>query len=92
MSSIYVGDIGTEIIVDCGSDIAGATTHELQVRKGDGTIVTWDATVDGQSLKYITKNGDINVHGTYILQANVAVDGWSGLGSMATFNVLKQWK
>ena len=33
----YVGDTGTDIIVDCGTAITGATNTKLKVKKSDGT-------------------------------------------------------
>jgi len=82
----YVGDIGTDIIVDCGSTITGATNTKLKVRKPDGTEVEWTATIDGtDNLKYATIADDFSVAGTYLLQASLTLSGWAGLGETAHF-------
>lgn len=82
----YVGDVGTDIIVDCGSTIIGATDTTLKVKKPDGTEVEWIATIDGATnLKYTTIAGDFSVSGTYFLQASLALGGWTGLGETVQF-------
>lgn len=85
-SKYYVGDTGTEILVDCGSTITGATNTKLKVKKPDGTTVEWTATIDGTDyLKYTTLSADFSVAGTYFLQASLTLGGWSGLGETAQF-------
>ena len=84
----YVGDIGTVIIVNCGSAITGATTKDLKVKKPDGTIVTWTAEIYLINyLRYVIVDGDFNQEGMYYLQASVVVGGWTGLGETVDFRV-----
>lgn len=84
----YVGDVGTDIIVDCGSTITGATDLKLKVKKPDGSTVEWTAAIDGtDNLKYTTIAGDFNLAGTYFLQSSLTLGGWSGLGEVAQFVV-----
>jgi hypothetical protein len=84
----YVGDIGTDIIVDCGTEITGATNTKLKVQKPDGTTAEWVASIDGtDNLKYTIIAGDFNVAGTYFLQASLSLGGWTGLGDTAKFIV-----
>jgi hypothetical protein len=88
MTRHYIGEIGTEIIVDIGVDITGATPTKLKVTKPDGTEVVWTATVyNSNYLKYTTISGDFNLAGTYILQAELTITAWSGLGDVATFEI-----
>ena len=55
-SQFYLGDIGTEIIVDVCSDISTATLVSLKVMKPDGTEHTWVGTVyQTQYIRYITQ-------------------------------------
>lgn len=85
---VYVGDLGTVIIVDCGSAITGATTKDLKVKKPDGTIVTWTAEIyQVNYLRYVSDlvDSDFDIEGVYYLQSRVVVDGWSGLGETANF-------
>ncbi len=84
----YVGDTGTDIIVDCGTAITGATNTKLKVKKSDGTEVEWTAVIDGTDhLKYTTLVDDFSVPGTYFLQASLTLGGWSGLGETAQYIV-----
>jgi len=84
----YVGDTGTDIIVDCGTAITGATNTKLKVKKPDGSEVEWAATIDGtDNLKYTTLISDFSVPGTYILQASLTLGGWTGLGESAQFMI-----
>lgn len=93
MGKIYVGDIGTVILVDCGTVITGATNTKLKIKKPDGSKVEWTATIDGtQKLKYTVISGDLNVAGAYYLNASLTLSGWSGLGETATFSVYDPYK
>lgn len=84
----YVGDTGTDIIVDCGTAITGATATTLKIKKPDGTEVTWTAIIDGTDhLKYTTLIDDFSVPGTYFLQASITLGGWTGLGETAQFMI-----
>lgn len=88
----YVGDIGTDIIVDCGSTITGATATTLKVKKPDGAEVEWAASIDGTDhLKYTTLIDDFSVPGTYFLQASLTLGGWTGLGETARFIVYEHY-
>lgn len=88
MSEIYVGDVGTEIELDCGIDTTTATQREIVARSPVGVIKTWPATQIGQNvIQYITQPGDIDVVGNWRLQARVAMPGWSGSGKVATLKV-----
>lgn len=84
----YVEDIGTEILVDCGSTITGATNLKLKVKKPDGSTAEWTAAIDGTDhLKHTSEAGDFSVAGTYFLQAGLTIGGWTGLGETAQFEI-----
>lgn len=88
MTTVFVGDIGTEIIIDCGTDISTATLLKIEARKPDGVKVLWTATLSGtQKIKYAVQSGDINLAGRWDLQAYVEMPGWSGRGEIATMRV-----
>lgn len=93
MSKIYVGDIGTEFIIDTGSDLSTATITNILVEKPDKTITTWSGVVDGlTSIKYLTVDGDMDQAGKYKCQVIVSLPGWSGSGETFTFQAYKQFK
>ncbi len=85
---MYVGDIGTEFIVDCGSDLTGATTTDLRVKKPDGTVETWAAAIYNTNyLKYTIVSGDLDQEGEYELQSYVVLPSWTGRGETVEFTV-----
>ena len=87
-NKVYVGDIGTVITLDTNETISSATTTDIKVRKGDGTIVTWAGTLSGSdSVEYIIVDGDLSCSGIYKLQAYIVMSGWSGSGETTEFRV-----
>ena len=85
---VYVGDIGTDIIVDCGEDISTATKTKISVKKPDGSKVLWSASIYNTNyLKYTTVANDLNQSGKYKVQASLTLGAWSGLGETACFTV-----
>ena len=45
MGKTFVGDVDTEIIVDCGVDISLADPVALLYRKPDGSTGSWTPTI-----------------------------------------------
>lgn len=82
MYEVYVGDVGTEVSLNCGVDISTATVRKILVQKPNTTaVVEWSAMADGaNSIRYLTTTGDLDVAGTYLLQPYVELQGWSGKG------------
>lgn len=91
MSSVFVGDVGTELVVDCGVDVSTATVRKLLVRKPSGQEVEWVAAAGPTitTIKYVVQAGDLNVNGYYAVQSYISMPGWSGRGTKATLEVLK---
>lgn len=88
MSKIYVGDVGTEIILDCGVDISTATVRKIKVRKPDGTNAEWAAVSEGtKAIKYVVQAGDIAKAGVWRLQAYIEMPGWLGSGQTVDVRV-----
>ena len=88
MAKYYVGDIGTEIIVNCGTDISTATAQSLKVKKPSGAIVSWSATVYNINfLKHSVVAGDFDEVGTYELQSHIVMSTWSGRGETTRFTI-----
>lgn len=84
----YIGEVGTDIIVDCGSVITGATGIKLKVKKPDGSTAEWGADIEGTNhLKHTTIASDFNQAGTYYLQSLLTLSGWTGLGETAIFDI-----
>ena len=93
---LYIGDIGTFIIVDTKVDLTNAVNAAYYIKKPDGTLVTWAPvvihTVDFKKyLRYEVKAGDFDQAGEYELQAYAELpedgDWWKGRGETAKFVV-----
>jgi hypothetical protein len=84
MSLIYTDDVGVQVTVDTkNTGIPGTATLTLNVKKPDGTLVTWTPTVNYGTgiLTYVTVAGDLALAGDYEVQVRgVFIDG-SILGS-----------
>jgi hypothetical protein len=81
MSKVYVGDIGTRITLDCGTDISAASARSIEVRKPDGTATSWAATASGTNgLYFDTVSSTLDMAGDWRLQAKVTIAGnvWRG--------------
>mgnify|MGYP000844646023 CR=1 FL=1 len=85
----YVGDIGTDLVVDVTEDLTGATVG-LSVRKPSGITVVWQAVVhESRSVRHTVAAGDFNEAGVYRVQPVISLaDGtWSGRGKTAELRV-----
>lgn len=88
MAAVFVGDVGTEIVLDCGVDVSSATVRNIVARKPGGAKVTWPAVADGtNSIKHVVVDGDLDAAGTWKLQAYVEMPGWRGYGDVAALTV-----
>lgn len=86
MAKIYVGNEGGVILLDTKTDITGATSVKIAVKKPDNTEVEWSAAVyDSNFVKYTTVTDDINMPGDYHLQAKFTLGSWIGRGETAEF-------
>lgn len=87
-NKIYLGDTGTEIILDTGEDLTSATVMKI-LYKNKTTSGEWIATVvETTKLRYVTQTDDLDVSGVWKVQAYVEMPSWSGKGNTASFNVL----
>ena len=88
MTVVFVGDTGTEIILDCGTALASATVRQVIARTPRGTKKTWTATQEGlNSIKYTTAAGDLDQPGEWRLQAYIEMPGWKGFGDVVSLTV-----
>lgn len=90
---VYVGDTGTEIVLDCGADISNATAVQILVRKPSGQVLTWAASLSGSNhVRYVVQAGDLDQSGLWTLQARVTTPTWSGRGEAFELRVWPQFK
>lgn len=84
----YIGEIGTDIILNLGEDITGATGRTIEVKKPDNTTDSWAASIyNSNYLKYTIQSGDFDQAGVYIFQAALTLSGWTGLGDAVKLTV-----
>jgi len=89
---IYVGAVGTEILLDAGQNISGAAVAIKVIKPGGGTA-TWTAAVyNSNCVRHITVESDLNESGDYKVNPQIALaDGsWSSVGATGTFHVYNE--
>lgn len=96
-NKIYVGDIGTAIVLNLGVDLTDAVSPELHVQKPDGSVVTWLGSVYTMNslrnfVRYVTVKDDLNLPGKYKVQGHVTIGGWTGHSETVTFTVYEEFK
>jgi len=88
MTTIYLGDVGTVIILDCGSNVSTATVRKMRARMPNGGIKEFTASADtNNTIKYVLLDGDFNVAGNWQVQAYIDMPGWKGRGEWAAVQV-----
>jgi hypothetical protein len=88
MSNVFVGDATTEILLDTGVALATADSVAIKVRKPTGEEETWTGTVSAVTkVRHLLASGDVDVEGTYYLQAYVTWPGGSIRGKTVTLDV-----
>lgn len=81
MDKIYKDTLGLTIRANTNADITLATSTTLEVRKPDGTEVSWAASiVDTYYLEHVTIVGDLDQTGKYMIQSSLTLAGWTGEG------------
>lgn len=95
IKKIFVGDIGTEIILEAGEPLTDQTTLQIRYIKPTGETGTWDAEVygvgDTQAI-YVTIEGDIDEAGVWKFQLYVELTDWLGYGTISTLEIYEpEW-
>lgn len=88
MAILQVGDVGTEVVLDCGFNLSTATVMKIVARTPKGEKKTWNAVLEGTTkIKYTLASGDVDSAGTWQLQAYIEMPGWLGHGLPLSLNV-----
>jgi hypothetical protein len=91
-SKSFVGDIGTRITLDCGTNISAASALSIEVRKPDGTATSWTATLSGtDSLYFDTVADTLDQAGDWRLQAKVVIGTGTWRGETVLLTVYPQF-
>jgi hypothetical protein len=92
-SKVYVGDAGTVIELDCGTDVSAATGRAIKVKKPDGSTVSWDAVAGtSTSIRYTSLAGTFDQRGEWLLQAEITTATGKWLGATARLMVFATWE
>lgn len=87
--SYYSGDSYTQLSLDTGISLAGATVTRILYTKPNGLKGFWTATVSNTSLQYQLINGDIDQWGRWQVQAYVEVAGKKAYGNIVEIHFNK---
>ncbi len=89
MTTVFAGDIGTKIILDCKTDVTLSSVRQIVVRKPvSGARVVLDADLEGSdSIQYTTVAGDLDEVGNWRLQAYIEMPNWQGSGEVVVMAV-----
>jgi len=75
MSKVYKSDYGHDLRITVGKDLTGVTSHKLYVKKPNGLTAEWATVVATPAtagvLSHTVINGDFNLAGQYLIQAEV---------------------
>ncbi len=84
MAKVYIDNEGSDLILDCGTVVTGATSITIEVLKPDMTTASWAATVYGTNyIKHTIVTDDFDQAGLYKLQASFTLGAWIGRGDTA---------
>ena len=93
VGKVYVGDTGTEIVLDCGTDVSTASARAVRVRKPDGSTQTWPATAEGATaITAVAAAGAFDQRGVWRLQAEVTTTAGKWLGQTVRLPVYAAWE
>ena len=91
-SKYYVGDVGTELILDTCVDITTATLVQIMVQKPDDTEEIWAANIyDTTHVRHVIQDGDWDQEGRYRYQAYVEMPSWEGRGDTVMHKIYSEF-
>jgi len=86
---VFVGDVGTQLLLDCGQDVSASTVRKIRYLKPDGTSGYWDADLDDglEKIYCYFQAEDIDLSGTWKFQSYLEMPTWTGHGQIAVLKV-----
>lgn len=89
VGAVFVGDIGTRLMLDCGQDVSSSTVRKIRYLKPDGTSDYWNAQLDNglEAIYYDFVEDDIDLSGTWKFQSYLEMPTWTGHGEIAVLKV-----
>lgn len=78
---VFKNDVGTKIVLNVGQNISASTVRQIRYKKTNGAVGLWLAALEGTTkISYITGTGELDVVGTWELQAYVEMTGTKNFG------------
>lgn len=93
--TIFVGEVGKIFRVFANTNLTGATSVVMKVKKPTGAEVSWSGTVDASNpyyALYTTVSNDLDIEGPYLLSLQVTLSGAQLIGNTVPFNVYEQFE
>lgn len=86
--AIRIGDNMTVITLDFGEDLSlGANAVIMALPPRSSRPRRWEADIDGNTIYYVTYEGDLDVAGTWKLQGYIELPDWEGHSTITTMEV-----
>lgn len=91
----YVGDEGTDIIIEAGEDISAASVIKIKYKKPDDSTGEWEAEYyddplsefTNSALKYTVLTDDWDQAGNWYTNPYIEMGTWKGHGETDTFKL-----
>lgn len=78
----YVGEVGIELILDCGGSVVGATAYCIKVKKPNFTEADWTAEIyNSNYLRHLIGADELDQAGNWEFQAYIEISGLKRYGS-----------
>ncbi len=96
-TKLYVDSVGVEFLLNLDRNLADVTEQYINVKKPNGSEVTWAATKythqgEYEFLQYLTVEDDLDMCGKYLLQPKIiTVNGGTFYGRTTSITVQKRF-
>lgn len=79
---LHIGSI-VKLVLNVGVDVSTATKLQIKYKKPNKEIGAWPAILDTpQSIAYVVKANDLDIHGTWQFQAYVEIGNYKLFGEI----------
>lgn len=89
---VYVGDVGTAVVLDSGVDLSAAVSLSIAARKPDGTSVLWSAVAaETTKVRHDIVAGELDQPGVWWVHAKIALPSGSWTGREVAIRVYQPY-
>jgi hypothetical protein len=88
----FVGEVGTNIYINCGIDVSGAINVSVIISRPDNTVFQRSAVPEAYQgsanyVRFVIEAGDFNQAGDFTGQVELTLGSWTGKGKEFTIAV-----